>query len=62
MTLLEGRVVTGTTSWEAETLDFSVPSDCEAIWVQVCRAESLKFDNKISGDYWLDGVELEEIL
>lgn len=62
MTSLKSRPITGTTPWEAETLNFSVPGDCEAILVQVCRTESLKFDNKISGDYWLDGVELEEVL
>ena len=38
----------------------SVPSGCEAIVLQVHRNESLMFDSKISGDYWLDGVELTE--
>ena len=46
--------------WTREDLQVSVPSGCEAIVVQVHRNESQMFDSKISGDYWLDGVELTE--
>ncbi|MGA7877609.1 MAG: hypothetical protein WCA08_18255 [Desulfoferrobacter sp.] len=49
---------TGTSPWIEEELSFQVPSDCEAALIRVRRKESLKFDNKISGDYWLDAVRL----
>ncbi len=35
-----------------------VPAGCEVICSRCMRNESLMFDNKISGDYWLDEVEL----
>ena len=43
----------------ATKLDVPVPLGCEAIIVQLRRKESLMFDNKISGDYWLDAVTSE---
>lgn len=51
--------VTGTTPWTEEELEVTVPDACGAITVWVSRKESLKFDSKISGDYWLDGMELK---
>lgn len=48
----------GTSPWIEEQLSFQVPPDCEAALIRVRRKESLKFDNKISGDYWLDDVRL----
>ncbi|MGV8074283.1 MAG: hypothetical protein AB2L11_06995 [Syntrophobacteraceae bacterium] len=56
---LQSEAVTGTTPWTEERLKFEIPDDCEAVQVQVKRKESLKFDSKISGDYWLDALELE---
>ena len=52
--------VLGTTSWTKEELEVHVPEGCEAIQLNVTRGESLMFDSKISGDYWLDSVELTE--
>lgn len=50
---------TGTSSWVVEELRFKVPEDCQACTLKVRRKESLMFDNKIAGDYWLDSVQLE---
>lgn len=50
--------VLGTRPWETERLDFTVPEACEAAVVRIRRGESLKFDSRITGDYWLDAVEL----
>ena len=52
--------VVGTTSWLREELEVAVPGGCEAIQLQVRREESMMFDSKISGNYWLDGVEMIE--
>jgi hypothetical protein len=51
--------VTGTTPWAEEELEVTVPDACEAITVGVSRKESLRFDSKINGDYWLDGVTVK---
>jgi hypothetical protein len=51
--------IAGTTSWSVEELRFAVPEGCEAVTVRLRRKESLMFDNKILGDYWLDAVSLE---
>jgi hypothetical protein len=52
--------VLGDSPWKEEEIQFTVPSGCEAIVLQVLRDQSLKMDNKISGDYWLDSVELDK--
>ena len=52
--------VLGDSPWKEDKIEFSVPAGCEAIVLRVLRDESLKMDNKISGDYWLDSVELME--
>lgn len=44
--------------WLKEDLLVPVPGGCEVVMLRVCRNESLMFDNKISGDYWLDAIEL----
>jgi len=50
--------VLGDSPWQEDKIEFSVPAGCEAIVLRVRRDESLKMDNKISGDYWLDSVKL----
>jgi len=57
---LKSEPVLRDTQWTREELMISVPCGCEAIALVVRRNESLMFDNKISGDYWLDAVELAE--
>lgn len=60
MTPVESNPVVGNSPWEVETLDLSVPDGCDALLLQLTRKKSFKFDSKISGDYWLDDVELRE--
>lgn len=55
---VSSETVLGTTPWISEEMRFTVPPECEAIVLGVLRKESLKMDNKISGEYWLDAVEL----
>ena len=49
----------GSSHWTKEEMSLTVPATCQAIQIQVRRKESLKFDNKIAGDYWIDAVELQ---
>lgn len=48
----------GTAGWIEEDLELQVPKECEAIALKVRRNESLKFDCDISGDFWLEKVEI----
>lgn len=52
--------VTGSRDWSEESLAFQAPDGCRIARVGVRRNESLKFDNKIAGDLWIDAVELVE--
>ena len=54
------KQVTGESPWKEERLEFATPPGCEAVILRVRRNESLRMDNKISGDYWLGPVELTE--
>jgi len=56
--LAEGEAIQGSLPWREEILEIQVPEGCHALMLRIRRVESLKFDNKISGDYWLDEVEL----
>lgn len=49
----------GSSPWKEEELTVPVPDGCRAVMVKVRRRESLMFDNKIAGDYWLDALELK---
>lgn len=55
---IASQPVLGDSPWKEEKIEFAVPAGCEAIVLRVGRNESFKMDNKISGDYWLDSVEL----
>jgi hypothetical protein len=57
---VQTKPVLGTTPWSKEEVTVSVPEGCEAAYLIVRRKESLMFDSKISGDYWLDVLELAE--
>lgn len=56
----ESEPVIGTRPWTVEQMEVRVPDGCEAVSLRVRRKESLMFDNRISGDYWLDAVEWNE--
>jgi hypothetical protein len=56
---VQSEPVTGTSSWMVEEVEVPVPAGCEAVLIQLRRKESLMFDSMISGDYWLDAVELK---
>lgn len=49
----------GSSEWVKEEMEVPVPEACEAVALVARRKESLKLDNKISGEYWLDSVVLE---
>ena len=44
--------------WEKMSIDFSVPEDCSAVQLRVCRDQSRRFDSKIKGRLWLDNFQL----
>jgi hypothetical protein len=57
---LQSRPLVGSNEWATEELEVPVPEACEAVALAARRKESLKLDNKISGDYWLDSVKLSD--
>ena len=48
----------GTSGWTKVEERFLVPHQTRLIQIQVVRQSSWKFDNKISGTAWIDGVSL----
>ncbi len=50
--------VTGSTLWKDVGTEFTTPARCKLITVGVKREKSTKFDNRISGDAWIDLVSL----
>jgi hypothetical protein len=53
--------LTGTSEWKPLELTFTAGQGIQLIEVQLSREPSLKFDNKIRGTLWLDGVRLERV-
>jgi hypothetical protein len=51
---VKSEVVTGTNGWRPLELEFTTPAACSLIKIGIKREQSEKFDNKISGDVWLD--------
>ena len=52
--------MTGTTFWREVSLDFETPAGCRAVTVKIRRERSGKFDNKIEGTAWIDGISLKQ--
>lgn len=52
--------VTGTNMWKKIALEFTAPGACKALMVGIKREKSAKFDNKISGDVWLESLTMTE--
>lgn len=57
--LARSNAVLGSSPWTRDEVSLLVPESCQAIQVTLRRNESLKFDSKIAGDYWIDALELE---
>jgi hypothetical protein len=51
----------GTTPWTRIEKTFSVPGDINLVKVEVTRLPSLKFENQIAGDVWIDDVSLSRM-
>ena len=58
---LEARTdsITGTGYWREITMDFEAPASCSGSVVKIRRERSQKFDNKIEGTAWIDGIILK---
>jgi hypothetical protein len=52
----------GSTDWRNIDAELRIPDGTRLIVVQVFRAPSIKFDNQISGTFWLDHVVLEPLM
>lgn len=53
--------VLGTVDWQTKSLRFDTPKNCRAVLLRLRRDKSLMFDNKISGDFWLDDLRLKNL-
>jgi hypothetical protein len=54
------EVVTGTTDWRPLELEFITPAACSFVKIGIKREQSQKFDNRISGEVWLDDFRMTE--
>lgn len=50
--------VTGTNFWKEVVVEFNTPPDCNAVLISIKREKSTKLDNKISGNAWIDGINM----
>ena len=51
----------GTNDWRLEVSNFVVKPQTRMVQLQVVRNVSQKFDNKIGGSAWIDGVKIEPV-
>ena len=51
----------GTVEWTKQEKVISVPPQTRLLEIQLLRRQTLKFDNKIAGTVWIDGLRLEPI-
>jgi hypothetical protein len=56
-----GPMITGSTDWQQEVIDFSLPKDSQAAIIRIRRRTSDRFDNKISGTLWVDDFRIEKM-
>lgn len=54
------EVVIGTSFWRELSVDFDTPADCRAVTIAIRREKSNKFDNKIEGTAWIDGLTMKQ--
>jgi hypothetical protein len=53
-----GPMLRGSSGWQEEHLEFTLPPTCRAIRLRVRRKISNRFDNKIQGSLWLDDFRI----
>jgi len=58
---LAGPMMTGSTDWQQEVIDFVLPEDSWAATIRIRRRPSDRFDNKINGTLWLDDFRIERM-
>jgi O-antigen ligase len=51
----------GSTDWTRVEASLRVPRETKLLEIQVIRQPTLKFDNKVSGTAWIDGVSLSRM-
>lgn len=61
LSYLRTEPLIGTNLWKRLDIEFKVPFGCDAVQVGIRRERSEKFDNKISGDAWIDSISMVEI-
>jgi len=49
---------TGTIDWTTTRISFVTPHDCKVVHIRLIRSKSRKLDNLISGEAWIDNVNL----
>jgi tetratricopeptide (TPR) repeat protein len=54
------RNVIGSSEWGEQPLEFKTAADTRLLLIRIARPPSGKFDNKIAGTVWIDGVRLTE--
>jgi len=52
--------VIGTSAWAEQRLEFKTAADTRLLLIRIARPPSGKFDNKIAGTVWIDGVRLTQ--
>ncbi len=52
--------VIGTSAWAEQRLAFKTAADTRLLLIRIARPPSGKFDNKIAGTVWIDGVRLTQ--
>jgi len=57
---VQSPAILGSRDWTDEVLSFRTPQGCPMGRIGLRRNESLKFNNKITGNVWLDAVTLIE--
>jgi hypothetical protein len=54
------EAVTGTGFWKEVSVDFETPADCRAVTISIRREKSNRFDNRIEGTAWIDGITMKQ--
>lgn len=58
---IETETFTGSNDWKKVEKTFSISTPATLVTVQVVRHPSLKFDSKIVGTVWLDGISITRL-